>query len=330
MCADGQISPLHYWGCQPERNDILLGHRQNRFEIVFRHRFCQGTDPYVLFQTLWCLARGATGVYSASQPDIIRAIPFLRRLFPKKTFSTWIWTAHEAHANANYVKHCNHVYALTNQGHEELQKQGLADRSSLGIWGCDPKFYALQPSARPRIENDLLFFGLTSRDIKSVRELAAAKRFRITAPQLCISKIGDNLGLREAKADSKSDLLRTIYSAHVSLVPLMGTDQEPTGYTNVIESLFCGTSVVIPVNSVIPKCVLDLPGVHRYQAENLESLLIACQEAVTDNRRPERRTEISSQAAKLLNGKALAESVNKVMGRQPHLGNTKRNIGSRS
>lgn len=314
MCSDGKISPHHHLGYVPKMNDTLLWNRQNRYEITFRHKFCKGTDPRVVVQTIWGLMRGAKGVYSVSQPDVMRAIPLLKRLFPKKPIATWIWTAREARANEQYLRPCDHVFALTNQGLEELKELGLGGRCSLGILGCDPGAYYLAEGNRPEVESDFIFFGLTSRDVQLVRKLVAADEFSILAPKQSIAAIGSGLGLKEVKANSHAELLQSIYSAWACLVPLTANEPEPAGYTNLTESLLCGTSVVIADSSIIPKEVLNLAGVHRYRAGDLDSLQNTCRQAVAENKQPGRRDEIRRQAAQVLNGRRLNAEILQVLG----------------
>src|SRR6266700_181136 len=112
MWKDEQISPIHYWGYCPREEDTLLRHGLNRYEIVLRHRLCGGTDPRVLARTFWELARGAQGVYCVTQPDLLRAVALLKRIFPKRPFATWVWTAREAQQNAHCLRFCDHVFSL--------------------------------------------------------------------------------------------------------------------------------------------------------------------------------------------------------------------------
>jgi hypothetical protein len=314
MWTDGQMSPIHYWGYVPGPADTLLCTRQNRYEIVFRHRVCKGTDPRVLLQTIWRLKRGALGVYVVTQPDLMRAIPLVKRLFPSKPVATWIWTPHEARANARYLKASDHVFSLTNTGVDELRKLGMNGRCSLGLWGCDPGFYQLEEKSRPVIAHDLLFFGLVCRDVELVRRLAGTGEFTIATAKRSVAAIGAGLGLKEFEADSKAGLLRAIHSAHASLVPLLPGDPEPTGFTNVIESLLCGTSVVIADCSIIPEEALGLPGVHRFRAGDLDSFRSVCRQAVIENQQPGRRDEIRRRAAAVLDGSKLNAEIRRVMG----------------
>jgi hypothetical protein len=309
MAVDGLISPIHFWGYPPTNGDTLLCNRRNRYEIVFRHRVCKGTDLRVLFQTLWRLKRGASGLYLVTQPDLMRALPLLKRMFPNKPIATWAWTPREVRSNARYLQFADHVFSLTTAGVAELEKIGLTGRCSLGLWGCDPAFYKLVESAVPPVVNDLLFFGLVSRDVDLIRRLAGHGKFTIATSKRSIAVVGAGLGLNQVDADSNSDLVRAIHSSHVSLVPLKANEPEPTGFTNLIESLLCGTSVVITSDSIIPDEALNLPGVHRYRAGDLESFRNACQVAVTSNKAPGRRNEIQKAASLVLNGKKLYSEI---------------------
>jgi hypothetical protein len=314
MSEDDRISPIHYWGYEPQTEDRLIAHRLTRLEIVFRHKFCRGTDPRVVMQVLNALRSGCQGVYCVTQPDLMFAIPMIRRLFPKAKIATCIWTDWEARQHAPRLRYADHVFSLTDVGLRELLELGFEGHCSLGLWGCDPNFYSL-PAADPRpVETDLLFFGLVSRDLDLVRALLGKRRFSVSAPAGAARLFGTESDIRVVNADSTLGLVRTIHSAKVSLIPLRSDDPQPTGFTNLTESLLCGTSVVIADSTLIPAEALRLPGVYKYVPGDLESFENSIANAVAEAERPGRRHEIRQAAAKVLNGVQLNSEIRRVLG----------------
>lgn len=313
MAPNGDFSPIHYWGYEPRPHDHLLSHKLNRYEIVFRHRVCGGTDLRLLVQTLWWLARGATGVYCVTHPDLMRAVPLLKKLFPSKSFVTWIWTPREVREYASSLRLCDHVFSLTDLGLKELKRLGLAGKCSLGIWGCSPEFYEAKVGVHYPPIYDLLFLGLISRDAELVKLLSAMNEFTIAATTQSIATLGATCRIREMPCNSRGDLIRTIQSARATLVPLKAGDREPTGLTNVIESLLCGTAVVISDCSVIPEQVLSLPGVYRYKAGCVESCRQVIYRVLENAQHEGSRSAIKRAAAVVLNGQSLRADVLRAM-----------------
>lgn len=310
-----EISPLHYWGYEPQANDYLLGHRQTRFEILLRHYITGGVDPCVFLKTIFGLVRGSRALYLVTQPDLIKTLPLLRRLFPRIAIITWVWTAREAIQWNRYLMHCSHILALTEPAKYQLSLLGLGERSSLAIWGCDPHYYTQGYSheSQQQVTTEAIFIGLTKRDLELVRCAALDGRFQVRVGQKSFSLLGALPNTVICNLNSRKGLLDALYGSNVSLIPLLPGEPDPAGYTNLVESLLCGTAVVIADSSTIPEVVLSLPGVYRYRTSDpssfLDTLALAVRESAVDGR----RIHIRTCAAGLLNGSRLRSIVASTM-----------------
>lgn len=319
MATDGAICPIHYWGYQHGGSDTLIGHRFNRWEIVLRSKI-GGLDPRVVLQTVRALRSGAIGTYCVTQPDLLRAVPLLKRWFPHKPVVTWVWTREEAHGWFKLLKHADLILSLTDDALIALDQLGLATKSALGMWGAPPGFFD-QSATGSDPAHDVMFFGLANRDTALVRELAHGREFSILTtrkaePHLDLASIPGHR-VTVSSADKDREMVAAIHTARVALIPLKPGDLYPTGMTNLVEALLCGTSVVIPAASLIPAAALGLPGVQRYVAGDLQSFVAAIRAAVDDNRKPDRRSEIRRAAAKILNGAELNRRICSAFGMQP-------------
>lgn len=310
MRRDGLVSPIHYWGYRPTADDVVLGHRLNRVEITLRARLA-GVDPSILVRTGWHLWRGAGGLYLVTQPDLWRALPFLRRRFPSRRLVTWAWMDWEVDRHFDGLQACDHVLCLTEGAKRRLDARGLGARSSLAIWGCEPAHYRL--SAPVTVDTDVLIAGLTARDVDLIKRTLALGRFTAFLASGSRSALGldGRVGpaVTAAKIETEHDLVTAFHRCRVTWIPLQADDRYPSGYTNLIESLLCGTAVVIADSSSIPASVLSLPGVFRYRTGSVDDFTRRTDEALAFMRADGARAGVAATAAKHLDGAALARTI---------------------
>jgi len=315
MRSDGVISPLHHWGYAPRSSDAPLAHRVNRVEITLRAKL-GGLDPNVLLATWWRLARGATGVYAVTQPDIWQALPLLRRLFPNRRFVTWAWMDWEVDRHLTALRACDHVLCLTPGAKRRLDAAGMNERASLAIWGCAPEHY--RRNEEVRADTDVFIAGLTSRDTRLLAEGIALRRQTVLLAETTRTALGfpENCGEHVSAVNIRTEtaLIAAYRRCRVTWIPLRHNDPYPSGYTNLIESLLCGTAVVMGDTSPIPSEVLSLPGVFRYRTGSLEDFMRRTDEALAFMRDPAARGTIGEAAAKMLNGAALARMIREQLG----------------
>lgn len=307
----GTVSPLHTWGYSLRAGDVLLAHRMNRVEITLRHKL-GGLDLTLLLRTCWHLARGATGVYLVTQPDLWQALPFLRRCFGRRRFVTWAWMDWEVERHQERLRVCDHVFCLTEGAKRRCDELGMEGRASLAIWGGDPACFR-RPATNDD-ELDVLVAGLASRDT-----VLLAQAFRLGRCSIGVTReskaalarglVGVDL---HGVADVGDDLVAAMHRCRVAWIPLKRVDPYPTGYTNLIESLLCGTAVLIADSSTIPECVLSLPGVFRYRAESLDDFVARNDDALAYARLPGARERIATAAAVVLNGRELAAAIDRI------------------
>jgi GT2 family glycosyltransferase len=311
----GRISPVHDWGYEPRPGDVLLAHRLNRFEIALRARL-GGVDPAVLAKTGWHLARGASGVYAVTQPDLLRALPLLRRVFPRRRFVTWVWMDWEVDRNLRFLRACDHVLCLSRGAKDRLDAAGLGDRSSMQVWGCPPENYRL--ASAPPADTDVLLAGWTSRDAALLGGALALGRFSVLTSRTSLARTGIAPGQGSAVEvcdfDTEDSLVAAYHRCGVSWIPLVPGDPYLSGYTNLIESLHCGTAVVIAESSNIPEEVLSLPGVFRYRTGVLEDFVRRTEDALAFSRRKGAREAIAAAASRVLDGARLRDAVRREMG----------------
>lgn len=311
MATDRRASPLHDWGYAPQPGDILLSHRLNRWEIHLRHRL-GGLDPAVLTATLWRLRGGASGTYVVSQPDLCLAFPWLKELFPRRRLVTWVWMDWQVDQHQAQLQACDHVFCLTPGAKQRLDAVGMATRSSYVLWGCDPEYYR-EPEAVPTTA-DVIVCGMTERDAALAQSALDTQRFRVRLTPAAARAVGRPEAATAIANDT--DLRRAYHGSRVCWILLRAGDPNPSGLTNLIESLLCGTAVVIADNTVIPADYLSLPGIFRYRTHDLADLLARTDEAVAWMSHPHSRAHVAAAAAERLNGRALTAALARALAPQ--------------
>jgi hypothetical protein len=315
MRRDGIISPVHYWGYVPEADDQLYCHRINRYEIVLRSKM-HGLDPSLALRAVADLARGYRGIYLVTQPDLLVGIPALKKLFPRKPIVTWVWTPEEVRESKRHYSAADHVFCLTEPALEEIERQGFGSRGSVQYWGCNPSYYNLRGEKPPR-DRDVVLIGIFGRDSALVSGLAGKTSFNLTTTKTAAGamKLSSLPGL-DVVEEIQSDeaLIHFLYSAKLAWIPLKAGDKNPTGYTNLIEALLCGTGVVIAESSTIPRPVLELFGVYLYRTGSEESLRSVTEQALRDAAIPGFHERVRESASKLLDAGALNRKIRELFG----------------
>lgn len=304
-----QPSLFHYWGFISERGDKFYSHSSTRFEVVLRHRI-GGLDLPILRQVIRDFSRGYKSLYLVTQPDLLSALPFLKKLFPHVKIVTWVWMADEAVRHARSYRCCDHLFCLTQDAQDQLVKMGLADKCSLQILGADPNFYA--EGAEPEIEYDACVVGLTDRDFQVVQQAMSSRDMRVATTQSVIHSAKGRARSEDfivTDAQSNRDVITMLRRSKVSWIPLLPGKSHPAGYTNLVESLLCGVPVVIADSSTIPEELLSLPGVWRYRAGDVNSFVENTRLAMEAGVRPDFREKVRSAAAPVFDIKRFASAV---------------------
>jgi len=304
MATDGSASPLHHWGYAPQPGDALLAHRLNRWEIQLRYRL-GGLDPSVLAATLWHLARGATGTYVVSQPDLWQVFPLLKEMFPRRRLVSWAWMDWEVDQHRTQLQACDHVFCLTPGAKRRLDAAGMSARSNYVLWGCDPGYYRV--GGPVPVTADVIVTGMSQRDTTLARAAFDQKRFRVLLTPAAARAV-DRPAL-STPVSNDTELRLAYHRSRVCWILLRHDDRYPSGLTNLIESLLCGTAVVIADRTHIPESYLSLPGVFRYQTGNLADLLSRTEDALAWTCGSSARAQIAAAAAESLNGKALTAAI---------------------
>jgi glycosyltransferase involved in cell wall biosynthesis len=317
-------SPLHHWGWPPGMGDKILVHSKTRFGIVSRYRL--GFDIRLLFLTLKSLQSHASGVYLVTPPDLLKAVPLVKRLFPKKPLVGWTWTAADVKRDLKILRHFDGVLALTDGAYSELSEQGFGSRGALGIWGCPQAAYRpkdAQASDLPQTY-DIGIFGLSKRDWGTINAVAADDQFTVAVSKRVQEKLQAGRHITALEVSGPGNFSQALRSCAACLIPICKGEEEPVGYTNLIESLHCGTPVVIPRHSTIPRRVLSLPGVFTYLASDSGSLHHAIESAKIEGRDPARRRLIMESADQHLSGEKMRAQLQKWFGtatteQRPHM-----------
>jgi glycosyltransferase involved in cell wall biosynthesis len=311
---DGIVSPLHQWGFYPEAQDVVLCHRLTRLGILMRAKL-GGLDIRLLVQVMWKLLKGSRRIYLVTAPDLLPALPVLKRLFPRIRVVAWVWTAGDVEQHWRQWQACDHVFCLTEGALEVFRSRGQGERATLQYWGVDPGYY--MTGATDSRRDDVALLGQSHRDFALALDAAALGGFRMVVTRhvrQAMLRTSASTTLPKqmtiAAAGSHRDVVELFRQSAVSWVPLFADDLNPTGYTNLAESLLSGTPVVIADNSVIPRRVLELPGVYRYHAGDAADLVEkTCTAIMNGRQRPETAAQIRSAAETLLGGHALRSSV---------------------
>lgn len=316
MRRDGRASPLHFWGYEPQPGDVALAHRLNRAEITLRAKL-GGLDLPILARTCWHLARGSDGVMLVTQPDLWAALPWLRRRFPAKRFVVWVWTDWEVDAHFASLAACNQVLCLTPQAKARLDARGLGDRATYVVWGCDPRHYQLADA--PAADMEVFVSGLTQRDTALMHAALAARPRRT----LLLDRAGEfaatlpaevRTGLSALTVSTEAEMVSAYQRCRVCWIPLLREDRYLAGFTNLIESLLCGTAVVLSDCTRIPSEHLSLPGVFLHRTGDLADFQRATDAALEFSRAPGRRAQIIAAAAAVFHGRDLERTIRRAFG----------------
>jgi glycosyltransferase involved in cell wall biosynthesis len=315
LIARGVVSPIHGWGFDGTSADRVFAHGRSRLEVLLRSRF-EGFDLRVTARLAIALLRGHRGVYLVTPLDVLRAVPLLTRLFPRARFVTWIWTADDVPRYRPLLERCFHVFCLTDGAFTALEQAGLGEHGSLQIWGTDPRYYACDDW--PEAQYDVALLGLTHRDLELATRAAAATGLKVVTTEEGLRAAGwgtdgsrgSAAAFAVVKPAAHEEVVRIFQRSRVSWIPLRAGDRQPTGYTNLAESLLAGTPVVIGDSSTLPREVLALPGVFRYRVGELASLVDETRRALAAGAAgPAYRRSIRLAASRLLNGAALRNSL---------------------
>ncbi|WOO40819.1 hypothetical protein [Rubellicoccus peritrichatus] len=314
LYRDGDICPLHYWGYSDFQQNNLLCIKNSRIAIQLRYRL-GGLDIPVLWRTYQRLKKGAKAIYLVTPPDILAALPFLRYRFPSKPIVTWVWTADDVRKHHRKLKHATHIFCLTEDAKEALDYHGMEKKSSFHLWGAAPEAFVDQ--SEPKLEYDLNFLGLSRRDLTMINNLLESKSYSVvTTPKAASAlettgQVQPNLSMHELHGFSA--LKRILKKSRVTVIPIFSDDNQPSGYTNLVESLLCGTPVVIPKESLIPRRALYAKGVFHYEAGNYQSMKQTLTEAVKTGSDPDARQLIQESASTLFNGKSIKDSLRNLL-----------------
>lgn len=313
----GEVAPLHRWGFVPRADDKVLCVGLHRYEVVLRSRL-RGLDIPLLSRVVGQLLRGCRRVYLVTPPDMLVAVPWLKALFPRFKVVTWAWVTRDIETHWSSLRHCDHIFCLTEGALIELERRGFA-QASLQYWGTDPSYYAADVCGEPRFDAALL--GRTGRDIDLAVAAVAEAGFTVVTTEEVMRAFAQRTGSVPAGAHfsverpaSHGDVIELFRRSGVSWIPLLPGDDYPTGYTNLAESLLAGTPVLISDSSVVPSRVLALPGVYRYRLGDRADFIAKTREALAARAAdPAMREKIRTAAAALLDGRALRERIEQLL-----------------
>jgi hypothetical protein len=312
LLPSGQISPVHYWGYLPQGEDRVYYHRRTRLGIVMRS-YLGGVDIPILGRVLLDLAAGVRSIYLVTQPDLMRALPLIRKLFPRCRIVTWAWIPEEVDKFKASLRCCTHVLCLTEAAFSRMKTELPGTGASLELWGADPAFYRMEPQP---ILYDVALVGLANRDLTLTKAALNEPGHSVVASKSAFDRLGTepSENVVTVAFESAGDIIRCLYQSRVTWIPLNVGDHYPTGYTNLIEGLLCGSCVVITSASMLPRQVLELPGVYLYEAGSVESLLWQTDAAIKASRAPGFRDRVRDAAAAILNARALYQAVEVALG----------------
>jgi hypothetical protein len=308
----GKFSPLHFWGYEPTDADKVYCHRRNRWEIVFRS-YINGLDIPIVASVMRDVAAGFKTIYLVTQPDLMTAIPFLKTIFPRTEIITWVWTAEEVSRWSASLALCHHVFCMTEPALKAMTNT-LKTPCSLQIWGGEPGFYQLDGEESIY---DVALFGVTDRDVRIAEEGLRKCNHRYCLSRKTAERIRpSSIGSRGEIIDigSATELITTLHRSRVTWIPLIPADKRPTGYTNLVEALLCGSCVVISDSSTIPKEVLGLPGVYLYEAGSVDSLLAQTDTALSATKHPNFRNVVRESAKINLGGAKMKSAIRSLLG----------------
>jgi glycosyltransferase involved in cell wall biosynthesis len=314
----GDVAPLHSWGFSPRLRDRVLSHGLNRYQIVLRARL-QGLDLPLLARVVAYLFRGWRCLYLVTPPDILRAVPLLKVLFPGLRVLTWAWTARDIDIYFGTLRKCDHIFCLTEGALQALHEKGLGQRASLQYWGANPAYYTDHFNS-PR-SFDVALLGITLRDMDLAMNAIVQGGFKVATTEQVMRSLRGRNDLRTVEnfitvehTRSHHDAIALFQSSGVSWIPLRADDEAPTGYTNLAESLLTGTPVVIADSSILPSAVLQLPGVYLYRAGDVNDFVGKTRAALAFiSMTPTTCTDIQQAAARLLDGSALSMSIEELL-----------------
>ena len=306
---DGLFSPIHYWGYKPKDKDKFYGASQKPLDVILKAYITKGLDYGIITNVFRDLICGFSSIYLVSMPDLLGAIPYIKKIFPDTKVVTWAWLPEELTKYYFAYAECEHIFCLTELAFKKSQEMGFSSRASLQIWGTDPSYYdrALIPA-----EFDVCLLGRVGRDTQIVAEATQKYPISICTTELVANRIKSPQLVSRfniINTSTHQQVIKLLHKSRVAWIPLCAGNIYPTGYTNLIESLLCGTAVVIADSSTIPTSVLSLPGVYLYKTGCVESLLEQTQRALKDSNQTGFRNMIKAGSCQLLNGHKLHESI---------------------
>jgi len=309
-----ELSPLHYWGYEPRPGDIRIRHRWNRYEIKLRY-WCGGLDLWIFLRVFFLLLGGRRRIYLVTQPDLIQAVPFLCRIFPDLKVVSWAWTAEEVRRWKPGLSCCRKVFCLSDAALQEMEKQGLGNLATIGIWGADPDFYSGEFKGGEG--EGVFFFGVANRDLDTLQRAIQQAPFPLCLTKRAaasLKKLPPEKMKMVGSTATARELVGELWKMRVVIVPLHPGDLYPTGFTNVTEGSLCGCAVVLADCSAIPSEALRGPGIFFYEAGNPQSLLQTIEKALRASREEGFRQRVREWAEKNLNGQKLEKDIIQSLG----------------
>lgn len=304
----GDFSPIHYWGFKPGPDDLRFIHRRSRWAILARY-YAGGLDLGILSGVGLKLLAGWRDIYLVTQPDLIQAAPLLCRVFRGTRLVTWVWIPEEVSRWRKALRHCHHVFCLTDGALAEMQRCLPQVNASLQLWGTDPGLYDFPPEPT---RYDVALVGVANRDTALAEDALRKSSFSAAVSQRASQKIAVRERVTVIDIGSPGALVACLHRSRAAWIPLHGHDEYPTGYTNLIEALLCGCPTVIAASSPLPRRVLNLPGVYKYEPGSVDSLLAQTEAATAEGGDPNRRSAIRKAASAILDGEALRKSIGQI------------------
>ncbi|WP_017324583.1 glycosyltransferase [Synechococcus sp. PCC 7336] len=318
ISEDKTISPFHYWGYKPKKDDLVLTGKRDRYSIKLRY-LLKGVDLQIVLSVFVRLLKGDRIIYLISSPDLMLAIPAIKTLFPKAKIMTWVWTSHSIEQYPREFKLCDRLLCLTEDAFAKVSQIGLESMSEFKLLGADPDYYF-----RPVKESkyDVLVMGRSLRDSDVIVQALAQTEIeksriattQISAKWLRLNPDDSSESLTFLDVDTHQSLVTLLNQTLVVWIPLLPDIKDPAGYTNLVEALLAGTSVVISDSNLIPQEIMALPGVYVCQVSSPKSLLEKTQTALEDYRQnPNYRAEIREAASRLLDGDRLRQTIHEFL-----------------
>ena len=295
----GPISSIHYWSYIPKNTDDVIVHADTRMAV--RTRWLLKTwDPVVLAQTIRLMKRHSGRIYLVTQPDLIGALPLVAGLFKERYILTWVWMPNELRRWKSGLRHVDSLLALTREAQTCAQSHYPEADIELGLWEIEPDHY--QQSIGQEVLWDVALIGRTRRDItNTLRTLEDG--FSV----VCSARSHPDFSKVHNIDRVHTGVPELLSQSSATLIYFEGPTEEPLGYTNLVEALACGCSVVIPSDTTIPEIVLELPGVFTFKRESREDARATLLTAVTFGRSNISRQRVREACYELLGSQRTAK-----------------------